>query len=265
MDNRLKNALGGRPNSEFLYDPDGKLVVSRQWSSPSELRRDLEERVGRVDKPTQVADLDMPRMESPKAAPTGIVPRISLPGQMTPVVLKPEEGGREPFYVKLRAEMDNNYQQTGIGKLYLGFFLDPIHKVHWNNLADPIVFEVEDENGVFVVGAPGKGPDVEEKADADPREFLVDIGADFAADESATPQFKLTVKYFACDDAETFCKPVTQTYTVVLQRDRNGGSRRAGGGGRGPGGGGGRGPGSRGFGGPGGSGPGGGGPGGRPR
>ena len=38
MENDLKHALGDRPNSEFVVDPDGKIVVSRSWSSPSDLR-----------------------------------------------------------------------------------------------------------------------------------------------------------------------------------------------------------------------------------
>jgi hypothetical protein len=38
----------------------------------------------------------------------------------------------------------------------------------------------------------------------------------------------LTVHYFACDDAETFCKPVTQQYEILLTQDRDGGNRRQG-------------------------------------
>ena len=38
---------------------------------------------------------------------------------------------------------------------------------------------------------------------------------------------KVTVHYFACDDAETFCIPVTQQYRVALRRDRDGGRRRS--------------------------------------
>ena len=67
----------------------------------------------------------------------------------------------------------------------------------------------------------GEGPKVDEKADADPREFLLEVSG-----ESDEP-IKVTVNYFACDDAETFCKPVTQQYLVSLERDRDGGSRRS--------------------------------------
>ena len=56
MDNDLKHALGDRPNSEFVVDPKGEIVVSRSWSSPNELREDLANLVGEV-KPWQVVFL----------------------------------------------------------------------------------------------------------------------------------------------------------------------------------------------------------------
>ena len=34
MDNRLKHAMGDRPNSEFVIDPKGKIVRKRAWSHP---------------------------------------------------------------------------------------------------------------------------------------------------------------------------------------------------------------------------------------
>jgi hypothetical protein len=37
----------------------------------------------------------------------------------------------------------------------------------------------------------------------------------------------VTVRYYACDDAQTFCVPVTQRYQVRLASDPDGGSRRA--------------------------------------
>ena len=54
----------------------------------------------------------------------------------------------------------------------------------------------------------------EEKADADPRAFLLEVGA-------ANPgsEFGLTVRYYACDDALTFCVPVKQEYRVAMSQD----------------------------------------------
>jgi len=232
MANDVKHALGDASNSEFIIGPDGKFVKVRRWSRPEELRADLEELVHEVENPTSIADIGMKRLEPPKTAPKGIVARLQLPGRMTSIKVQPSTDlslsalplvGGEPLYVKLRAEVDSQYFQEGEGKLYLGFFLDPLYEVHWNNQVAPVIYEIEATDGVEITPLVGNGPKVEEKADADPREFLLEISG-----ESQDP-IKLTVKYFACDDAETFCKPVTQHYLVTLQRDRDGGSRRGGG------------------------------------
>ena len=212
MDNDLKHALGDRPNSEFIIDPKGKIVVSRSWSDPSQLRRDLANLVGEVEPATTVADLNMNRLPPPEKARTGVVKRIELPGQMVPLKVTPVES-RSPHYVKLRVERSGS-------KLYLGFFLDPLYKVHWNNRAAALSFSIQPPGTVRVSPDQGTAPPVDADADADPREFLVDVTGD-----SPDP-LKIVVKYFACDDAETFCVPVTQEYLVRLERDRDGGNRR---------------------------------------
>jgi hypothetical protein len=212
MDNDLKHALGDRPNSEFVIDPGGKIVVSRSWSSPSSLRNDLAELVGKVDKPTTIADLNMKTLPPPEKAAVGVVPRVQLPSQMSPLKTTPLES-KSPHYAKLRVEL-------GGDKMYLGFFLDPLYQVHWNNKAPALEFSIQPPDGVTVSPQRGTGPQVDVDADADPREFLINVQG-----RSDDP-LKVVVKYFACDDAETFCVPVTQEYLVSLQRDRDGGSRR---------------------------------------
>jgi hypothetical protein len=159
------------------------------------------------------------------------VKRVSLTKQGQPLLVEPQES-KTPYYVKLRAEADSDLLRSGKGKLYLGFHLDPIYHVHWNNLAKPLSWEVTSAEAVSVTPTKGTGPKVEEEADIDPREFIVDVDAD----RDAGP-FEVTVKYFACNDEQGFCIPVTQTYFVTLKQDRDGGqARRSGGGGRGPGG-----------------------------
>jgi hypothetical protein len=221
MSNDLKHALGNAPNSEFVVDPQGKIVRVRSWSRPNELREDLETLVGSVDKVTTVAELKMKRLAPVEKATTGVVARVRLPGRMMPVKVEPLDSGTDPFYAKLRAEVEPRYFQENKGTLYLGFFLDPLYQVHWNNETPPIQYEIQTPAGVELNPASGTGPEVQAKADADPREFLVDVTG-----KSSLP-IELTVKYIACDDAETFCKPVTQHYRVFLERDPDGGSRRA--------------------------------------
>jgi hypothetical protein len=108
--------------------------------------------------------------------------------------------------------------------MYIGFHMDPIYHVHWNNLVEPIRYELKPTKGTIVSPASGKGPEVKEASDIDPREFLVDI----KNGKSGEP-IELTAYYFACNDSEGWCKPVTQRYTIYLERDRDGGRVRRGG------------------------------------
>lgn len=223
MENDLKHALGDAPNSEFILDADGQIVVVRDWSRPDLLRADLAKLVGEVLPITAVADIGMKPLAPPKTAPKGIVPRLELPGRMVPVKVTPvvrNAGRDEPFYVKLRAEMDPQMLRAGKGQLYLGFYLDPLYKVHWNNEAAPVRYEISAPAGVSITPAEGMSPEVTVPADADPREFLVSVEGELRE------PIQLTVKYFACDDAETFCKPVTQHYEILMTQDRDGGNRR---------------------------------------
>lgn len=233
MSNDLKHALGNAPNSEFVIDPRGRIVVSRSWSDPEALRKDLNRLVGTPGTRTRVADLELPAMKPASTARKGVVERVSLPGRTLPVFVEPDlEGATQPFYAKLRAEIDPQFFSTGSGKLYLGFFLDPLYEVHWNNLMAPLRFEVKSPDGLVVAPALGSGPNVEFDADADPREFLVEL-CDYLAEPPsvAAPhsgyELELTVRYVVCDDAETFCKILTQHYTITLAPDRDGGARRS--------------------------------------
>lgn len=219
MDNRLKHAFGNRNSSEFIIDPDGRLSVKRAWSDPEALRKDLERLVGAVENPTRTADLDT-EAATRGPAPTGVVPRLSLPVTTSAIVVVPKPSD-EPFYVKLRAEADQAALDGKAGKLYLGFHLDPLHKVHWNNLADPIHFEIEAPAGVTVSPASANGPKVATETDGDPREFLLDI------DNGQSKLLVVTARYFACSDTEGWCKPVTQRYEIRLERDRDAGSVRS--------------------------------------
>ena len=148
-----------------------------------------------------------------------------------------EEGAEaDPLYVKLRAEAGRGLLEGGgSGKLYLGFHIDPVHTVHWNNLAEPLQWEIEPPDGVELGKDRGTAPKVEPEADIDPREFLIDIET---GDSVPEEPMLLTVRYFACDDEEGWCRAVTQRYQLFLKRDRDGGRVMSG---RGRGGAGGRG------------------------
>ncbi len=220
MDNRLKHALGDRPNSEFIIDPKGVIVRKRAWSFPAEVRTDLETLVGKVEKITREEDVKL-NIQLPLKAPAerGVVARITRPRmqaiEMKPVI-KPKA---PPFYAKLRAEVDADLLQTGEGKLYLGFHLDPFHEAHWNNLTEPLEYHLSLPDGVKIAKSKGTAPKVKAASDSDPREFLLDV-EEWPDDKPIT----LTVTYSACTDKT--CHVVKQEYTLNLRRDRDGGGAR---------------------------------------
>ncbi|MCP5119954.1 MAG: hypothetical protein GY953_54850 [bacterium] len=216
MDNELKHAIGNAPNSEYVLNREAKIARMRDWSNPAELRKDLEELVGPVATPTKVADLDLKVVEPPKHAPTGIVPKLQVLGYKALKAEPQLEKSKAPFYVKLRAEAEKSFFEKGRGKVYLGFHLDPLYGVHWNNTVVPVEFEFFPPEGTIISPRKAQGPMVTEESDADPREFLllVDRG------ESAEP-VRMSFRYFAC--TEKMCIPVTQEYLINWEADLDAG------------------------------------------
>ena len=251
MENDVKHALGNAPNSEFMFDSEGKIVYMRGWSNAAELRQSLEERVGPVEKPTEISELDINHDVVPRSSTRdNVIPPLEVPRGLMAVKIEPKHGPKqspdespdksnEPFYVKLRAEVTRDVFSTGAGKMYLGFHLDPIYSVYWNNLVDPLRYELTlpegVPEGVEVTPAKGQAPKVEQDKDRDPREFLIDVSG-----VSAELPITLKVDYFGCTD--TWCKPISQNYEIHFERDPDGGraigarGRGAGPGGFGPGG-----------------------------
>lgn len=206
MQNALKHAMtGGANNPEYLFDPAGNVVCMRDWSNPEQLRKDLVTLVGEIENPTPARDVPLRFLPPKSTLPKGIVPKLKHIKQLDAVTVHPEDDGGQPYYVKLRAEADSDLLDRNQGKLYLGFHLDPIYEVHWNNLVSPIEFAMELPIGVSITPSRGKGPKLNNATDADPREFLLDVST------SNTPFF-VTIKYFACNDKEGSCKPIIQTF-----------------------------------------------------
>ncbi|MBW3601010.1 MAG: protein-disulfide reductase DsbD N-terminal domain-containing protein [Planctomycetes bacterium] len=222
MANDLKHAMGDAPNSEFVIDPEGRVLVNRTWSNPEQLRKDLEELIGPVENPTTVADLDMKTLPPPQPAAKGVVPRVERPKGGVALRVEPvvHDGG-EPFYVKLRAEAERSVLGGESGKFYLGFHLDPLYHVHWNNLTPPIRVTLTPPEKARFSETTLHGPKVEVEGDVDPREFVIDV-----ADVEPGQTLRAAVSYFACNDEEGWCKPVSQEYVVRLEADRDGGWAR---------------------------------------
>jgi len=221
IDNRLKHAMGDRPNSQFLIGPDGTIIRKRAWSNPQQVRKDLEELVGPSKQITKVEDLNL-KIQEPMAgaAARGVVPRLKRP-QMMAIKTTPDVAGNKlAFFAKLRAEADPELLKEGTGMLYLGFHLDPFLNAHWNNLLDPLTVTIESPDGVQLEQPKLTAVKPEAVSDADPREFLIKVES-WSADQPV----RLVVTYAACVGEET-CHIVRQEYTIERIRDPNGGGAR---------------------------------------
>jgi len=227
MENDLKHALGDRPNSEFVLDPKGKIVAMRDWSNPESLRADLAKWVGPSKTVTRPSDLNLKIDTSIRPAKSGVVQRPTIPSGMRPLKVQPQQSD-QPYYVKLRIEAEPAVLRGKAGKVYLGFHLDPIFDVHWNNLAAPVTYEITRLEEGEISPAQGEGPKVKVESDVDPREFILD------AKNLSAGTFQVQVNYFACNDEEGWCKPVRQRYIVTLETDRDGGNAKRSGSPRGP-------------------------------
>ncbi|MFT5300861.1 MAG: hypothetical protein ACI814_001644 [Mariniblastus sp.] len=220
MDHDVENAFGGAPNGEYILDPQGKIVRKRFWSNPKTLRMDLEKLIGKVDKVTTVADLPTAFTPEPRTIASGIVPRIDLPAGLKPFDLVPQENGDHPHFAKLRVEGSSGLFASGQGEMYLGVYLDPIYGVHWNNRAGRVKIQIDSEGKLELENSELVSDEVKADADVDPRQFLVKT----KMIDKGSP-VSITLTYTVCDDAETFCTEVSQSYTLNLKPNRNLGTR----------------------------------------
>ncbi len=220
MDNRLKRALGDRPNSQFIVDPEGKIVSKRAWSHPGLVRKELQNLVGPVNKITRVEDLNLRIGQFVESqAQRGVVERVARP-DMAALTIEPlVEQSKLPFFAKLRAEGDLGLVQDGAGSLYLGFHIDPFHHAHWNNLTEPLSFKIECSDDVVIDRRQDAAAKIDAPTDSDPREFMLQVKS-WPRDEP----IRITVTYHACVN-ET-CHAVQQQYLVHRDRSIDGGGAR---------------------------------------
>jgi hypothetical protein len=222
MDNRLSHALGRRANSEVIIDPNRVIVRKRAWSHPEQVRKDLEQLVGPVERITLEKDVHL-AFEVPRKtpAPRGLVSLVDRSGLEVVRITPRIDRDGTPYFAKLRAEADVRLLTEGTGQLYLGFHLDPFHNAHWNNLTKPLSVQLETPLNVTVDGGlTHASPAVTAPSDTDPREFLLKVNG-WQNDEP----LRLTVTYYACV-GETSCHVVRQHYEVHRSVDPDGGAAR---------------------------------------
>lgn len=230
MDDQMLQTFGPAPNGEYIVDPNGKLIQKRFWSDPTALRKDLAELVGEVTPVTTIDDLDVRFAVETREIASGVVPRLPLPPGLTPLRATPLPDEENPYYAKLRVEATQALAATGKGHLLLSLYPDPLYQVHWNNRAGKVSMTLSLPEGVRTSSTQLEFPDVEADADIDPRQFLVEIA--LTGNQPRIPNalpvldpIRVTVHYTVCDDAGTFCLPISQEYDVTFAYSDTLGSR----------------------------------------
>lgn len=209
--------LNAGPNSLYLISPEGEIIAGSDRIEGNRFREALDSLVGPVEKPTSVRDLDLPRVARQsntlnEESDLGVF----RPQGLTIVAIRPSNPD-ETYYVKLRAEADRNLLRTGTGRLFLGFYPDPIHDAHWNNLVDPMKFVLELPEGVKANPTTATAKKGVGDSDVQPRQFWVDIEGGNPSDE-----LQLALRYYGC--TPEMCMAMMHEYTIRLE-DENRGSR----------------------------------------
>ena len=222
MDNRLKHALGDRPNSEFIIDPKGKIVRKRAWSNPAQVRKDLEELVGQGREGHAGGGH---QAEHRVAAQGGRPSAASSPRIQRPRMQADRDGaGHRPQGAAVLREAAGRGRRgparDGEGKLYLGFHLDPFHEAHWNNLTPPLKYKLELPEGAKIAKSSGEAAEGRRRSATPTRG--VPAGrrglARRQADQADGDLFGLRRR--------EACHVVEQEYVLRLQRDKDGGGAR---------------------------------------
>jgi hypothetical protein len=215
IDDSLRIGLRSGSQSVWLISPKGEIVTAWDKIDGEGLREALAKAVGPVATPTPISARGLPPTPSrSRAVNDNSTLRVARPEGMIILSITPAEP-EDTYYVKLRAEAEPELLSTGKGRLFLGFYPDPILKAHWNNLTPPMKYLLQLPNGVTATPAEGSAAKGPGDSDAEPRQFWVNVNAD------KTPgDIKLTLHYYGC--TPDLCQALTHEYTIHFAPENRG-------------------------------------------
>jgi hypothetical protein len=210
MDDSIRIGLRAGSWSTYLVSPDGEIIYAAGRIDSAGLRSALSKAVGPIEIPTSTASLNLPRIErAPQLVNADSALGVKRPEGLRILSIVPAKP-EETYYVKLRAEADDALLRTGTGRLFLGFYPDPILDAHWNNLAPPMEYSLALPDGATATPATATAKKGAGESDTLPRQFWVDIN-------SATPggSIELKLDYFGC--TSSLCMALTHQYTIQIK------------------------------------------------
>ena len=215
MDDDMRIGLAAGSWSVYLISPDLEVVYSDGRIDANGLRSALSKAVGPAATRTNPEELNLPKISRPaKLVNEDSALGVARPEGLSIVTIIPTKP-EETYYVKLRAEADDALLNTGSGRLFLGFYPDPIHGAYWNNLTEPMKYKLTLPEGVVASRPEASAQRGPGDKDSLPRQFWVDISSDKPFEELG-----LRLDYFGC--TSEMCLPLTHEYIIKMEIENRG-------------------------------------------
>lgn len=222
MDNQTARALAPEnTNNVFVFSSDGKELFAGNLSDPAALRVALKNAAGEPDTVTSSSRFHSPLITPLNPSKPRLLDRVHfnpdkepfLPVQITPM------DSQMPYYAKLRVEASKALLRTGDGKLYLGFNVDPLYQMQWNNEGEPLEYEIRAMSPGIVAPSKNTAPLIEaQTTDTEPREFVLS-----AHQLDLSKPLILRVHYSVFSPSLNKSIDVQQRYLISLKADPCGG------------------------------------------
>lgn len=221
IENEVVQALGSKTNNLFIFNKEGFEEFAGNVNDTDGLRKALRDLAGKINAPTSAKRLPAPDIEPRNMPVAQLVKRISIDpseDEFHAVKIVPTRS-RPPFYVKLRAEADRELLETGTGRLYLGFHIDPLYQMEWNNRGETLSYAITVPHGTAISPSINQAPKISgHPSDAEPREFLLDVRK-----WKVGIPVPITIQYSIHSDRSKSSSNISQQYTLSLEKDPFGG------------------------------------------
>jgi len=218
MDNEVAKTLlhEGNHASIFIFSSDGRQRFAGAISDLSAFRKALENLAGAPDAANAPSRTPALKLKPINLKPAEVVSRIEfnpVVDAFLPLEISPQ-ASRSPYYVKLRAEASTTLLKSGAGKVYLGFHIDPLYNMEWDNSKDPLKYKVYTPEGVLAPSVNRAPRITAEPMDSEPREFILE-----ARNLDLSKPISIKVEYNVSSPDRRSREKISQSYLVYLRSD----------------------------------------------
>ncbi len=222
MDNEAAKALDRETNNLFIFNQHGREEYAGNIADADGFRDALTRLVGRIESPTRPQIFTPPDIAPVMTPEARVVKRVEIDPSKTQfkTLRTTPVKSRAPLYVKVRIEASKELLETGSGRMYLGFHLDPLYKVKWNNLGAPLDYAIKPPRKMAIAPSVNQAKKIEGiPADSEPREFLLQVWNWDPANPVA-----LTVNYSILSPRSKRTRDISQRHILHLEHDPFGGT-----------------------------------------